>query len=132
MVAKFNPNGGLSDFSTFFPSVTGAEFSVTYNGGQFNNVQFTYNAGPGDPALHYVAVKQGNGFALFYDPNPITSGLINLTPLFPRNPGLSHISFFGNNVAVPEPATWALLILGFGMVGGMLRRKQQRVAPILG
>jgi len=25
--------------------------------------------------------------------------------------------------AVPEPATWALMILGFGMVGAALRRR---------
>lgn len=29
------------------------------------------------------------------------------------------------NSAVPEPATWAMLILGFGAVGGTLRRRQQ-------
>ena len=26
--------------------------------------------------------------------------------------------------AVPEPATWALMIVGFGMVGGVMRRRQ--------
>lgn len=29
--------------------------------------------------------------------------------------------------AVPEPASWALMILGFGTVGGMMRRKRQAV-----
>lgn len=29
---------------------------------------------------------------------------------------------------VPEPATWALLVLGFGLIGGALRR---RAAPSL-
>jgi hypothetical protein len=28
--------------------------------------------------------------------------------------------------AVPEPATWALMILGFGLVGGALRRKERQ------
>lgn len=28
--------------------------------------------------------------------------------------------------AVPEPASWALMILGFGTVGGMMRRNRQR------
>lgn len=32
--------------------------------------------------------------------------------------------------AVPEPATWALLILGFGAVGGSLRRRNAR-RPVL-
>jgi hypothetical protein len=29
--------------------------------------------------------------------------------------------------AVPEPATWVMSILGFGMIGGMLRRQQVKV-----
>lgn len=36
------------------------------------------------------------------------------------NPGLSNISFN----AVPEPATWALMITGFGATGLMLRRRR--------
>ncbi|RYF07394.1 MAG: PEP-CTERM sorting domain-containing protein, partial [Oxalobacteraceae bacterium] len=29
--------------------------------------------------------------------------------------------------ALPEPASWALMIGGFGMVGGTLRRRRARV-----
>ena len=44
------------------------------------------------------------------------------------NPGLSKLSFEGSLVtAVPEPATWALMILGFGIVGSALRRRRTRV-----
>jgi hypothetical protein len=28
--------------------------------------------------------------------------------------------------AVPEPATWAMMILGFGLVGGVMRRRQRQ------
>jgi hypothetical protein len=33
---------------------------------------------------------------------------------------------FGLTASVPEPATWAMMIVGFGMVGGALRRRQAR------
>ncbi|TFU03831.1 PEP-CTERM sorting domain-containing protein [Polymorphobacter arshaanensis] len=32
--------------------------------------------------------------------------------------------FFLSNAAVPEPASWALMIAGFGLVGTTLRRRQ--------
>ena len=38
------------------------------------------------------------------------------------NPGFEGIA--GNGSAVPEPATWALMISGFGMVGATLRRRK--------
>ena len=44
--------------------------------------------------------------------------------------GTVQLSSFGNGTftaalagAVPEPATWAMMIAGFGMVGGSLRRR---------
>lgn len=36
---------------------------------------------------------------------------------------LNKIPFVNN--AVPEPATWAMLISGFGLVGGMMRRRRR-------
>ena len=42
------------------------------------------------------------------------------------NAGLSNISFEG--ARVPEPATWGLMIFGFGMVGLSARRRKAAVA----
>lgn len=42
------------------------------------------------------------------------------------NAGLSNISFEG--ARVPEPATWGLLIVGFGMIGVAARRRKAAVA----
>ena len=35
----------------------------------------------------------------------------------------------GQLLAVPEPATWATMIAGFGLVGGAMRRTRRRIAP---
>lgn len=45
--------------------------------------------------------------------------------------GLVYDNFtFGTGGAVPEPSTWAMLIIGFGAVGARLRRKKPRVATV--
>ena len=36
---------------------------------------------------------------------------------------IAAINFAGTNAGVPEPATWAQLILGFALLGGMARRR---------
>jgi hypothetical protein len=47
-------------------------------------------------------------------------------------PGLAIDNFtFDDNIQsnfVPEPATWAMMIAGFGMVGGALRRRRTALA----
>lgn len=40
--------------------------------------------------------------------------------------GLSEVRFAGS--AVPEPATWAMMIAGFGLVGGALRSRRLQLA----
>lgn len=38
------------------------------------------------------------------------------------------IRFTPVSVAVPEPATWSMLIIGFGLVGGAMRRRARNLA----
>ena len=50
-------------------------------------------------------------------------GVASLTPTSLTVTGV------GDPIAgVPEPASWALMILGFGFAGTMLRRRQRRPA----
>jgi hypothetical protein len=66
------------------------------------------------------------GTDLFYDPNAITSLSINLTTYFANNPGLSHLDVFDTTVrSVPEPATWAMMMIGFGAIGFSMRRRSK-------
>jgi choice-of-anchor C domain-containing protein len=43
----------------------------------------------------------------------------------PYGPALDNVSISG---AVPEPATWAMMILGFGVVGASLRTRRRALA----
>ncbi len=45
------------------------------------------------------------------------------------NVRFSQVSLAPPPAAVPEPATWAMMLLGFGAVGGLLRTRARRLAP---
>ena len=65
---------------------------------------------------------------------PFTTTALRITGAFPsdRYYALSELRAEGVAAGVPEPATWAMMILGFGLVGGALRtantRRRQKVA----
>lgn len=95
-----------------------------------------YKAGDGINIFH-VAIVGGNPVGgLVFDgtfPNPlIVTGDGTTTRLLVADFDQNRENNFGGVslriAAVPEPATWALLILGFGAAGGMLRRRRLGVA----
>jgi len=135
-IIRFEP-GGATDLGSF-PSIDGSEFVINYVSAT-NTLNFTYTPGPGDPEIHYFGIFQGgsapggsfnNTYQLFYDTNPITTGSINLSTYF-VNSGWSHIDFFDTGTRVPEPATWAMMLLGFGGIGMALRRSRRRRGELL-
>ena len=46
--------------------------------------------------------------------------------------GIGEVDFIGSAIgaAVPEPATWAMMLLGFGMVGGAVRGRRRRAMRV--
>jgi len=74
-----------------------------------------------DWELEYFAVKAGNEFMLY-------EYIGGSTWTTAGQQGMSHVAFFGtpNTPGVPEPSTWAMLILGFGFVGGAMRLAKRR------
>jgi len=62
------------------------------------------------------------------EPTPSSSiyfSPLNATGYLPRSSGVEVIATTG---AVPEPANWAMLVAGFGLVGAAARRRKAAVA----
>lgn len=112
--------------SHYSSTIDGSEFDVDLEPGNILSFSYTPTFGESDPAIHYFAIFQAGTTSLFYDASPITSGDISLSDYY-RQPGYSHITFFNSGTtAVPEPATWAMMLLGFGFVGGAMRSARRR------
>ena len=47
---------------------------------------------------------------------------------FNNNTATAFRLFDNNGLAVPEPATWAMMVIGFGAIGAAARRRQRSVA----
>jgi hypothetical protein len=74
----------------------------------------------------FYTVKQAGDTFLLFGLNPATDTFTAVNTQIGTNGGISHVSFFGGpGGAVPEPATWAMLILGFGMVGAGMRMRRR-------
>jgi hypothetical protein len=118
-LSNANPSTETAGLQTLLGSNTfSTNFNDTSNSGA--TVHFTDSA-------QYFLLKTGGGVNVAYFYN--SSGLaLDLTyTQFPGNVGgrgLSHTADFAG--AVPEPSTWAMMILGFFGVGFMAyRRKSQ-------
>lgn len=96
----FDPNGGSTPYVFQNNGAQNVSLTGPFVAGQ-NTIRFVVNN-------NNAGINAGNG--------PLTGGP-------------SSLSFTGNvtfdAVAVPEPAAWALMLGGFGLVGGAMRRRDR-------
>ena len=99
-----------------------ATLSLLINGSTVSSVTAGGNQQPATPGQTWF-----NFSSTF---TPVTSGPATLSFNF-RGLGTTAADFAIDRVfvtaAVPEPATWSMLILGFGLVGGAMRRRRTSV-----
>lgn len=102
----FSDGATLTGNYSFGPGNEGGNFvggtSQTVGGTTYSLTGFAWDRGAADIVSPFQAVEGG-------DPNDYT-GLFRFT-----------------STAVPEPATWALFILGFGAIGHTMRRRSSKV-----
>lgn len=93
-------NGGQKSLQSWLDANSGSTLTVS---GLSIGVGSGWNGGTFSGALDHVAYDFGSGNATTFD-------------------------FQVADSAVPEPATWAMMIGGFGMIGGAMRRRTAKLA----
>ena len=99
--------------------------------GRALTLSFDYGGNSGYQYVQFNGVDVAGSFVS--NPSTIVTYTFDLGPALASN----TLTFFGRNdpscnfldnvsvtAGVPEPATWALMILGFGAVGGAMRRRK--------
>lgn len=108
--------GGVGDFTT--------AFTLTYYNAA-NAVIGTQSFTKATPTAPTSLADFAFTGSVNTGPIKVGSVLYTVTAANGSNPGLADISFTGS---VPEPATWALMILGFGAIGGSMRYRRKSTA----
>ena len=73
-------------------------------------------------SFDYLAVHYGRGELLFHWDAPLAANTLITISNLPR--GLSNFRAYSSVSAVPEPATYGMLMLGLGLVGFAARRRR--------
>jgi len=122
-----------------FTVLTSGEYAIIMSSG-FDNMLGLYSGSfnPGSPLLNAIVYNDtysGNDSGFATQLNTDTSYFAVATGYGTLDQGSYTLSFYGpgevviaSTGAVPEPATWAMLIAGFGLVGATLRQRRTAIA----
>lgn len=130
-------NAAIATFDTSNVTFPDATFTQVFSGkatlvnGRLDfalTSAFNYDPSQGNLVLTVKDFDFGSGGNLFLDVDK-NVGLTNMRDsafAYDYNQGL--VTGFNDFAAVPEPATWGLMIGGFGLVGTAMRRKRRAAA----
>jgi choice-of-anchor C domain-containing protein len=128
--------------SQTFATTVGTDYTVTFDlsgnpdGGTGTKLALTTISGS-LPQLSTYTVTAANSranmnwqtysytFTAFAAQSTLTFASFEYSPYGPALDNVSVLETDGSGATVPEPATWALMIGGFGLVGATARRRRQ-------
>ena len=127
--------GGTETLAQTIATVTGVSYTLTFDHGSFNGAQAVELFVGGTSVATYTPVGTSNLDALFTTATYVFTGSGSPTEIL-----FSVVTVTGDSedalldnvsvTAVPEAATWALMIAGFGIVGTAARRRRALAASV--
>ncbi len=109
-------------FNSALPSLVDNKLVLTLS------QNFAYDPGAGDLLLTVREFGLANG-ATYFDVTTGASVTNSRFSAYPYNWNQGLVTGFNETTgAVPEPATWAMMIAGFGIVGLAMRRRRTTIA----
>ena len=117
-IAFANPTYAFGFYATDVSDL-GAALTVTFNGGASGSYQVTSAAGRPSGNLLFFGITSDQAISS-----------VSLTGATAADGfGFDDLTI-GTTAAVPEPATWAMFIGGFGLIGGAMRRREKRIPTL--
>ena len=117
---QLNAGSGYQDKALSFAFNAGSYYVVNF--ARADGASFGSNLG-----THYA--YEGAASLISYGPLTVVEGFEG-TPINNSNPLMiyTRLTTVDATAAVPEPATWAMMIGGFGLVGASMRYRRRKVA----
>jgi len=121
---------GTDLVSQAFHDLSGSLYTVTFDLGAFGSGTNQITAEAGGASQTFTVVADDNNDTTFHPQTfsflgtGLDSVKFTVVATGPDNTDalLDNVSVSG--IAVPEPATWAMMLVGFGGLGAMLRRRR--------
>ncbi|HEU4968473.1 PEPxxWA-CTERM sorting domain-containing protein [Sphingomonas sp.] len=127
-----NQRGAPSDnFSLHFYFATPVSGTYGYRSGFFGNVDFGTFTDVPELRLSFINIPPNfaaTDVTFFFDPANGGSATFALEDLDNDNVGIVIDNLALSVGAIPEPATWAMVIAGFGLAGMAVRRRRPALA----
>lgn len=131
--AFFGQVGATGSLSQTLSTVAGQVYTISFwlqdNGG----TPSSFNASFGGDALTSLSNTPAFGYTFYTYSVSASSNSTLLSFTFRQDPSFFHLDDVSVEEvsSVPEPATWAMMVLGMGAIGVSLRHRKTRAAAAL-